>query len=141
MFHESRLNAGYIKAGKLPGERIAAADMKPLALAFVGFNREQTLAHFRQFARDNAEQIWDRNLELGWILLYDGTVIKRITSMEQARRDGVRFDQIILADDRRRMIWKERAELIRFLDIYGCRCSEVPQEFRFQIYDVDAPEV
>lgn len=141
MGKEYQIDAGYIKAGRLAAEKVTVANMKPLVLAFVGFNVEQTLAHFRQFALDNAEQVYRKDLQFGWIQFYDGTVFKRITSVEQVRRDGVRFDQIILADDRRRMIWKERAELIRLLDIYGCRCSEVPPEFRFQIYDVDTTEV
>ncbi len=141
MFREIEIRADYIKAGKLSAERIAVADIKPLVLAFVGFNREQTLAHFRQFALDNAEQIWAQDLHNGRIRLHDGTIILRVDCEEQVRMYGLQFDQIILADDRRMMIWKERRHLLRLLSLAADMRSEVPREFRFQIYDVDAPEV
>ena len=141
MFEEVKIRADYIKTGKLTAERIAVSDRKTLILAFVGFNREQTLVHFRQFARDNAEQIYSQDLNNGRIHLYDGTIIIRVVNEEQVRMYGLRFDQIILADDRRMMIWKERRHLLRLLNMVADMRSEVPKEFRFQVYDVDAPEV
>lgn len=141
MFQELWMDASYIKTGILNGAVMGCVDMKPLILAFVGFNEEQTRAHFRQFAEDNAEQVHAANLEQGWIRLYDGTVILRVSAEEKVRLWGVRFDQIILADDRRMMIWKERRHLLRLLNLAAARRSNVPQEFRFQVYDVDAPEV
>lgn len=135
-----KLDAGYIKAGVLNVAAIQTAESKPkLRLAFVGYNTEQTRRYFRLFAQDNAEQIHSADLDRGRIRLYDGTEIRMVTHTEQVRRDGVRFDQIILADDRRRAILRAQAQLLEFIDIYGCRYSEIPQEFRFQFYDLDAP--
>lgn len=141
MFREYRIDASYIKTGTLNGAVMGCVDMKPLVLAFVGFNREQTMAHFRQFALDNAEQICAQDLHNGSIRLHDGTIILRVDYEEQVRVYGVLFDQIILADDRRMLIWKERRHLLRLLNMVAGRYTDVPQEFRFQVYDVDAPEV
>jgi len=137
---EIKLNAGYIKAGTVNVREMTCEDMKPLTLAFVGFNARQTREYFQQFVQDNWEQIYVYDPQVGWARFFDGTVVKCIPSTEQVKRDGLRYDQIILADDRRMMIWKERSELLCFLNDC-CRYSQIPHDFRYQIYDIDAPEV
>lgn len=106
----------------------------PLKIAFLGYNAPLTDRYLDQLARDNAEQV-DRYLRFARRLyLRDGTEIIGIVSPRQA--DGLRFDQIILADDRRMEITRNQAATIgRLLDC--CTGSIIPSDFRVQIYDID----
>lgn len=109
----------------------------PLKIAFIGYSQRLTRQHFEEFAWDNREQIRRADYIKGRIELRDGTIIIRMDA-HKVRRDGYRFDQIIVADDRRGYVYSARYDDIRWL-VCTCSCSIVPQEFRMLFYDVDAP--
>lgn len=106
----------------------------PLKIAFLGYNAHLTGVYLDQLARDNAEQV-DRYLRFARRLyLRDGTQIIGVVSPRDM--EGLRFDQIILADDRRMEITRNQATTIgRILDC--CTGSIIPSDFRVQIYDID----
>ena len=111
----------------------------PLKIAFIGFNHQQTRANFTQFVRDNRDQFWDYDFARGWARMKDGTEITRILPGDPAAVCGRRFDQVIIADDRRMIVLHHcLAELIE-LD-RRCAGSTIPEEYRFQIYDTDTEE-
>lgn len=139
MFHEIRLNAGYIKTGKLTDEKVTVVDMKPLVLAFIGWNEEWTRRCFQQFAHDNATQIYHSDLERGVLRFRDGSIVRRISPSWVGSLDGYRFDQIILAEDSRLWLRDWQYAAMRELN-YRCCCSEVPEEFRYIHYNIDDPE-
>lgn len=104
-------------------------------LAFIGYNEAQTRTYFEDFAAMNLEQVRRFDRRDGVITLHDGTTITRIPPIPEFLR-GRRFDQTILADDRRMMILYHRAPELAAL----ARCmdgSEVPEDYRFVIYDLD----
>lgn len=107
----------------------------PLVIAFVGYNERLTRLFFEEFAWDNREQIASADFIRGRVRLFDGTQIIRIDA-SRIGRDGHRYDQIIVADDRRRAVYVNRNAEIMWL-IHQCACSSIPVEFRFQFYDVD----
>lgn len=105
-----------------------------LKIAFIGYDERCTRQAFEQFAHDNRDQVVQFLKICGVIRLKDGTRIERFTGI---RPKGRRYDQIIIADDRRMNILATRAwELGELL-----KCSAgsvVPEMFRFCIYDMDA---
>lgn len=115
---------------------------RPLEIAFMGYNAQQTRLAFMQFARDNAEEIAEYSRTwCDYLKLKDGTRVKGIAP-ERVRRgiDGYRFDQLILADDSRKKIHIDRSDEIDAL-IYGVlACSCVPEEYKILVYDLDAPD-
>jgi hypothetical protein len=111
--------------------------MAPLKIAFIGYNAELTNTYFRQFAADNAAQVAKYSRVSGRATLNDGTEIFAIPVPNPVALHGRRFDQVIIADDRRlQIVWARYAEL-RALDWY-CQGSIIPEELRYQIYDIDA---
>ena len=105
-------------------------------IAFLGYNARQTAQYLAQLAEDNAEQVAWYNRRHGRLALTDGTEIISVYSIGLGGFDGRRFDQVILADDRRMEIKKIHRRTIAAL-LYCCSCSIVPEEFRMQIYDID----
>ena len=132
------IDARYIKTGVL-APAVQEVEDRSLVLAFVGYNFEQTRAHFEQFFRDNAQQVAYANIDKGVMWLSDGTVVKRIDPGFEKNSAGWRFDQIIVADDFRHNAVINRWKLLNHLE-FLCSCSTVPKELRYQYYDVDAPE-
>lgn len=108
----------------------------PLKIAFIGYNDRLTADYFRQFALDNHEAVLHFDGRRGRITLYDGTTIQAI-SRPMAFLDGVRYDQVILADDRRLLLLYTRREEMSWLR-HVTSYTEIPEEFRFQVYDIDA---
>lgn len=106
-----------------------------LRIAFVGYNEEQTGTYFREMAEQNWEQIGIRNLRLGHIVLLDGTEIIRVSPA--VRYINVHFDQVIIADDHRKRCEIENRALFARLAM-NMSGSQVPPEFRWQYYDLDA---
>lgn len=109
-----------------------------LNIAFIGYDERQTRIYFEELAVVNADQVARFDRRQGRILLRDGTQIT-LVSPAPGFLPGHRFDQVIVADDRRRLVfikrWPELAELER------CTAqSPVPEEFRLLIYDLDAAE-
>ena len=129
MFRETEIRADYI----------AVADMKPLVLAFVGWDEECTRRYFRLFAHDNAGQIYHADHDRGVLRFRDGSIVRRVSPAWVGRLDGYRFDQIILAEDSRLMLKGYRCALLLELN-YRCCCSDVPEEFRFIHYNIDDPD-
>lgn len=104
-------------------------------IAFVGYDTRQSISFFRQLAEDNREQIRICQLAQGRIVLMDGTTIIRAqTTVEWLK--GRRFDQIIVADDRRGMVQINQINLLCALE-EACRHSIVPGEFRCIFYCTD----
>ena len=105
------------------------------SIAFVGYDLRHTCMNFTHFALDNEDQVafFHRPHR---IVLRDGTEIFAVTSPVALR--GRVIDQIILADDSRRLILSKQAPLIaRLLETQGR--SGIPSEFAIQWYDLDAP--
>lgn len=108
----------------------------PLKIAFLGYNTRLTDLYFRQLAEDNREQVKYFDGRRGVMVLHDGTQIKALRGPVKYL-DGVRYDQVIIVDDRRLRIFEHRREELRYLR-HVTRYTEIPEEFRFQIYDIDA---
>ena len=118
-----------------------------LNLVFIGYNEEQTRRYFKEFIESNKDQVQDypltRNTATSWICptavwLTDGTWIRRVPS-EIARLAGLRFDQIIVACDRRG-VWNwpdERLELLQHL-YRNAQRRQVLEEDTVLIYEIDA---
>ena len=106
-----------------------------LRIAFVGYNEELTRNFFREMAELNREQIGIRNLQQGRIVLLDGTEILRVSPA--VRYVSVPFDQVIIADDRRKRCEIENRALFARLAL-NMAGSPVPPRFRWQYYDLDA---
>lgn len=114
-------------------------EIRPLCIAFMGYNLEQTTVCFRQFARDNAESI--KAAKPNRLVLKDGTMILPFPAarVRVARMDGYRFDQLIIADDRRKNIYHAAAAEIRRIIGSAMIHSCVPGEYQIQFYDIDEP--
>ncbi len=104
-----------------------------LEIAFIGYNREQTRRHFKELCCANREQATLIDLRRGVLVLNDGTVIRRIDEMLSS--SSFRFDQIIIADDRRRNIFAARPNELVELEVHVM--SSVPEEFRRIFYNTD----
>lgn len=113
---------------------------RPLELVFMGYNAPLTDRFIQQFAADNAEQVAHFNKARRFLTLTDGTRIKGVSpGVVQRGFDGYRFDQLILADDERELIYITAAreiEIVRASLALSC----VPEEFRVLYYNVFAPE-
>lgn len=108
----------------------------PLKIVFLGFSATLTCLYLGQMASDNAEQVARYDRRDGRLVLRDGTEIINAYSIGLDFLEGRRFDQVILADDRRMEIKKRHRGVIAEL-LGRCGCSIVPEEFRLQIYDTD----
>ena len=105
-------------------------------IAFIGYNEAQTRTYLCDLARVNADQVRYFAPRNGLVILEDGTTITAVKPVPEFLR-GRRFDQVIVADDRRMNVFGRRAPEMRELD----RCmagSRVPEDFRWQLYDLDA---
>lgn len=108
-----------------------------LKIAFIGFNAEQTHAALLQLAVDNADKVKRFDRRQGRIMLQDGTEIMAVPPGNPVAIHGRRFDQIIIADDWRVYIERILRQELAALDCC-CQHSSVPEEYRLQIYDMDA---
>ena len=105
-----------------------------LKLAFIGYDRKQTHHFFKELYCENKQQVARVDFGNGLLVFYDGTVIRRIDSIESCC--GRRFDQIIIADDWRKMIYATRADELTALELCSM-CSPVPEDFRRIFYNTD----
>lgn len=108
-----------------------------LKIAFIGFNAKHTNHALERLAVDNADQVKRYDRRQGRIELRDGTEIVAVPAADPVWMHGRRFDQIIIADDWRLMIMEHLREELRALG-WCCQHSIVPEEYRLQIYDMDA---
>lgn len=109
-----------------------------LRLAFIGCNEEETRRYFAEFKEINQDQIWGFDPINGFIRMVDGTTIYRVSDIP-SRVAGSRFDQIIVACDRRG-VWNwsdKRLELLQGLYRQAWR-HQVPEEDTVLIYEIDA---
>ena len=128
-------------------EILAAIDIerrsqpRPLVIAFMGYNARTTRLAFAQFTADNKEQIERiRRAQRGELYFKDGTRIFEFPPSDVGRGlDGCEFDQLILADDRRRSIYLDCFDEIAAFRSGPLARSCVPEEYQIQFYDLDAP--
>ena len=109
-----------------------------LRLAFIAYNEEQTRRYFAEFKEINQDQIWGFDPVNGCIRMVDGTTIYRVSD-NPSRLAGSRFDQIIVACDRRG-VWNwpdKRLELLQELYRHARR-HQVLDEDTVLIYEIDA---
>lgn len=107
-----------------------------LRLAFVGWGPSHTRLSFHQFFLDNKEQVEQFDTVQNRIVLRDSTVIKAFLTPPRFF-DGLRYDQVIVADDRRLHLLHGNSEMIRiFRELL--RFSAVPDDYKFIVYDLDA---
>lgn len=105
-------------------------------IAFIGYNEEQTRNALDDLVHHNADQIASYDRRRGVVKLQDGTTIYKILAIPGFLA-GRYFDQAIVADDRRRLVYKARW-LVLYELAGRMECSEVPKEFRWMFYDLDA---
>ena len=67
----------------------------------------------------------------------NGTIVRTFETLSQSRR-GYKIDQILLVDDKRRMIYQKREDDIRFIQEYCMYITCVPEEFQIIYMDVDS---
>lgn len=111
---------------------------RPLKLAFIGYDEEQTRRFFAEFAKVNSDQVSNFHERNGRILFKDGTVVHRVHHARGCLI-GCHFDQVIVAVDRRGVYnWPEE----RFVLMHEVRermsRSCVPDQFLTIIYDLDS---
>lgn len=103
-------------------------------IVFLGWDARQTDQYLSQMAMDNADQVDRYDRLQGRLKLTDGTEI--INAYRIGKIHGRKYDQVILADDRRMEIMEHHrndiAELLR-----RCQSSIIPEEFHLQFYDID----
>jgi hypothetical protein len=105
-------------------------------IAFIGYNEEQTNRYLEDLAVVNADQVHRFDRRQGCVTLKDGTTITAVKPVPEFLI-GRRFDQVIVADDRRLAATYRRAPEMRALDL--CMVgSVVPEHFRWMLYDLDA---
>lgn len=105
-----------------------------LKLAFLGYDARDTSTYLRQFVEDNADQVAGFNRTFHRVFLKDQTEIIGIINLDNMQ--GNRFDQVIIADDRRHAALEKYLYLSDFL-YRTLAQSEIPEEWRVQIYDID----
>lgn len=106
-----------------------------LKIAFLGYNARHTNQSLLLLAVDNADQVQRFERRRGRILLRDGTEITAITTPDMLQ--GRRFDQAIIADDHRAAVYELYIYLTDALH-RALSGSKIPEEWRVQIYDLDA---
>lgn len=111
----------------------------PLRIAFIGYNFKLTWLYFDQMVYANKEPGSRYYRIAGVLYLPDGTEIHRISTPYPADLRRWRFDQVILADDRRMNILEARADFLAVLR-QCMACSIIPEEFRWLVYDLDYRE-
>lgn len=110
---------------------------RPLKIAFLGRNEQLTRVYFRDFAEANREQIRLCDFNQGRVVLNDGTEIYRASTAGHWML-GRRFDQVLIADDRRPGLFGTRfVDSLYELD-RCCAASIIPEEFRAIWYNPDA---
>lgn len=105
-----------------------------LNIAFLGWDAAQTDRYLSQMAEDNADQVDRYDRRQGRLKLTDGTEI--INAYRIGKIHGRKYDQVILADDRRMEIMEHHRKDIAEL-LARCQSSIIPEEFHLQFYDID----
>lgn len=109
-------------------------ELRPLSIAFMGYNSVLTEKFIRRFCEENQESVFSHSEKR--VILNDGTRIVPVWPSRVWRGlDGYRFDQLILADDERKMIYKTYSREISFIAYHYMRYSWVPPEFQILYYN------
>ena len=99
-------------------------------IGFLGYTSELSVKGLRQFAENNKEEIErvSYNSYNAEIRMKDGTRIRAITYGMNLR--GYRFDQLILFDDKRKLIGTADPQYTQIHNIIDCTMymSNVPEE-------------
>ena len=113
--------------------------MPPLQIAFIGFDRKQTMEHFKEFAAINHDDIKLYSPETRKIILHDGAVIHAITGYGDTL--GKCFDHVIIAMDRRGMRHWTMKQISLFHYILD-KASDyrIPEDCIVLKYDLDSEE-
>lgn len=111
--------------------------MPPLQIAFIGFDRKQTMEHFKEFAAINHDDIESYSPETKKIILHDSTTIHAITGYSDTL--GKWFDQVVIAVDRRG-IRNWTMKQISLLDYVLDKTSDyrIPEDSMVLKYDLDS---
>lgn len=105
-------------------------------IAFIGYNEEQTRRYLEEFVMINNDQVRHFNRRDGIVYLMDNTTITAVKPIPEFLR-ARRFDQTIVADDRRLNVFDRRYP--EFMELERCMAgSIVPEHFRWQLYNLDA---
>lgn len=104
-------------------------------LAFLGYNAKLTKYGLGQFLRNNAGQILKADMRTLIAIFKDGTRVKAIPSADEGNLRGYKFDQLILFDDERWLIERDRVEDIRTIKFLTMHLSNVPEEFQILKYE------
>ena len=107
---------------------------EPLKIAFLAWNVTCTAETLHTLAVVNAEQVHRYERNMGRVILKDGTIVQGVYPGKCL--EGMRFDQVIVADDRRLRLLHFRGAVLNELDM-RCQGSTVPEDYRFQFYDLD----
>lgn len=109
-------------------------ELHPLSIAFMGYNFVLTEKLIRRFCEDNQVSVFSHSEKR--VILNDGTRIVPVwPSRVWQGLDGYRFDQLILADDERRMIYETYSREISFIACHYLLHSWVPPEFQILYYN------
>lgn len=109
-------------------------ELRPLSIAFMGYNSVLTEKFIRRFCEDNRESVLSYSEKR--VILNDGTRIIPVWPSRVWRGlDGHRFDQLILADDERKMIYETYAREISFIACHYMLHSWVSPEFQILYYN------
>ena len=111
--------------------------MTPLNIAFIGYNRKQTRYFFEELFVENSKDVKLISLSGGVMIFKDGTVIRRIDSLQDCASQ--KFDQIIIADDSRMNVLVERQDEIAAVEL-TMLLSCVPEDFQRIFYNTDVEE-
>lgn len=98
-----------------------------LTIGVLGYNdklTEQMLHYVVECDTENQTEIFNRN----YIRTYEGTEYRALLRHDNWR--GYKFDQIILVDDSRWMIFDKRFDDINILKSYNLLMSCVPEEYQ-----------
>ena len=108
--------------------------IKPLKIALIGYNREQTINALKIFFENNKEDVICFNKYGRFILFKDETVIQAIFNEDNLR--GQRFDQLILCDDSRWNIKIRRRGFIDYVRLNMMSHSCVPEDYQIMHYEI-----
>ena len=109
--------------------------LQPLKIAFLAWSAVFAAETLHTLAIANADQVQSHERSRGRVILKDGTVIQTVYPGKCL--EGLRFDQVIVADDHRLRLLHYRGALLNEL-ADRCQGSKVPEDYRFQFYDLDA---
>lgn len=112
---------------------------QPLQIAFIGFDRKQTMEHFKEFAAINHDDIESYSMGTQKIVLHDGTVIYAITGFCDVL--GKWFDQVVIAVDRRGIRhWPTKQISLFNYALDKVSDYRIPEDCIVLKYDLDSEE-